>query len=245
MPGIGTIVNVAAVIAGSLIGLFSGKAIPEKLRDALIKALGVAIMFVGIGCTLGEMLTVDGVGKLSAGGIMLLILSLLIGTVIGELLRIEDRLESFGNRIKSMKVFKNSGSFTEGFVTSTLFISVGAMAVIGSVRDGISGDPSILFSKSVLDFISTMMFASALGVGVVFSALPMGIYQGALTLVACLLGEHFLPETMVSDLSLVGSVLIFCIGINMLLGKKIRVGNMLPALLVPVIYGVFMMILQK
>lgn len=245
MPGIGTIVNVAAVIAGSLIGLFSGKSISEKLRDALMKALGVATMFIGIGCTLAEMLTLDGDGKLSVNGIMLLIVSLLIGTIIGELLRIEDRLEAIGDKVKSMRIFKNSGSFTEGFVTSTLLISVGAMAVVGSVRDGISGDPSILFSKSVLDFISTMMFASTLGVGVVFSALPMGIYQGAITLIACLLGEHFMPQTMVSDLSLVGSVLIFCIGINMLLGKKIRVGNMLPALLVPVIYGIIMMILQK
>lgn len=238
MPGIGTIVNVAAVLGGSLIGLFSGKAIPEKLRGALMKALGAATMFIGIGCALAEMLTVGDNGKLSANGIMLMIISLVIGTLLGELIRIEDRLESIGDKIKSMKPFRNSPSFTEGFVTSTLLISVGAMAIVGAIRDGISGDPSILFSKSILDFISTMMFASTLGAGVVFSAFPMGIYQGAITLLACLLGEHFMPDSMVSDLSLVGSVLIFCIGLNMLLGKKVRVGNMLPALLCPIVYGI-------
>ena len=245
MPGIGTIVNVAAVLLGSIIGLVSGRAIPEKIRDSLMKALGVAVMFIGIGCTLAEMLTIGEDGKLGTQGIMLMIISLVIGTILGELLRIEDRLESLGDKIKSLKVFRNAGTFTEGFVTSTLLISVGAMAIVGSIRDGINLDPTMLYSKSILDFVSTMVFASTLGVGVVFSAFPMGIYQGLITLLACLLGEHFMSDAMVSDLSLVGSVLIFCIGINMFFGKKVKVGNMLPALLVPIVYGIFNMIIAK
>lgn len=237
MPGIGTIVNVAAVLLGSTIGLLSGRAIPEKIRDSLMKALGVAIMFVGIGSTLAEMLTVGEDGRLTTNGIMLMIISLVIGTIIGELIKIEDRLEALGDKIKKLKIFRNAGTFTEGFVTSTLLISIGAMAIVGSIRDGINLDPTMLYSKSILDFVSTMVFASTLGVGVVFSAFPMGIYQGLITLVAALAGEHFMPPSMVSDLSLVGSALIFAIGINMFFGKKVKVGNMLPALLVPIAYG--------
>ena len=245
MRGIGTIVNVAAVLLGSIIGLLTGRALPEKLRDSLMKALGIAVMFIGIGSTLAEMLVVGDDGRLGTQGIMLMIISLVLGTVIGELLKIEDRLESLGDRIKKMKIFKNAGTFTEGFVTSTLLISVGAMAIVGSIRDGISGDPTMLYSKSILDFVSTMVFASTLGVGVVFSAFPMGIYQGAITLIAAIAGEHFMPASMVSDLSLVGSVLIFGIGINMFFGKKVKVGNMLPALLGPVVYGIFTAIIAK
>ena len=245
MPGIGTIVNVVAVLAGSIIGLLSGRAIPEKIRESLMKALGVATMFIGIGCTLAEMLYIKDDGSLGTNGIMLMIISLVIGTIVGELCKIEDRLESLGDRIKKMKMFRNATTFTEGFVTSTLLISVGAMAIVGSIRDGINLDPTMLYSKSILDFVSTMVFASTLGVGVVLSAFPMGIYQGLITVLACILGEHFMSPAMVSDLSLVGSVLIFCIGINLFAGKKVKVGNMLPALLVPIIYGIFNMIVGR
>lgn len=239
MPGTGTLVNVAAVLLGSIIGIITHNAIPERMRSSLMKALGVATMFIGIASTLAEMLSVGENGKLESNGIMLMIISLVIGTVLGEIIDIETKLEKLGDRIKKLRVFRGAGTFTEGFVTSTLLISVGAMAIVGSIRDGISGDPTILFSKSILDFVSTMVFASTLGIGVVFSAFPMGIYQGAITLLAVIAGEHFMPATMVSDLSLVGSVLIFCIGINMFFGKKVKVGNMLPALLVPILYGIF------
>lgn len=238
MPGIGTIVNVVAVLAGSLIGLITHNALPEKLRDSLMKALGAAVMFIGIGSALAEMLVIGEDGKLGTQGVMLMIFSLVIGTVLGELIDVETRLEHLGDRIKKLPAFKNAGTFTEGFVTSTLLISIGAMAIVGSIRDGIMHDPTMLYSKSILDFVSTMVFASTLGIGVVFSAFPMGIYQGAITLIAALAGEHFMPDTMVSDLSFVGSILIFCIGINMFFGKKVRVGNMLPSLIVPIVYGI-------
>lgn len=238
MPGIGTIVNVAAVVVGSLIGMITHNALPEKLQNTLMKALGVAIMFVGISSTLGEMLVVGDGGRLSVNGTMLMIISLVIGTVIGELIDIEAALERLGDRIKTLKPFRNAGRFTEGFVSSTLLICIGAMAIVGSIRDGINHDPTMLYSKSILDFVSTMVFASTMGVGVLFSAVPLGIYQGLITFIAALAGTHFMPDTMVSDLSLVGSVLIFAIGINMFFGKKVKVGNMLPSLIVPIVYGI-------
>ncbi len=243
MIGIGTIVNTAAVVAGSLIGVFLKKGLSEKLQDSVMKALGVSTIFIGIGCTMQEMLLTRENGRLSAQGIMMMIISLLIGTVVGELLRIEDRLENIGNRMRKFKIFSKSSNFTEGFITSTLVVCVGAMAIVGSLRDGMMGDPSMLYSKSILDFISTMMFAATLGVGVLLSAVPMAIYQGAITLFSGLIAEFF-TDSIISDLSLVGSVLIFCVGINLFAGKKIRVGNMLPSLLVPIIYGLFNIIIK-
>ena len=238
MPGIGTIVNVLAVIAGSLIGLLIKKGIPERFQDSIMKAMSVAVIFVGIGCTLAEILTVGEDGRLSTNGIMMMIVSLALGTLIGELLRIEDRLESLGDRMKKFRLFSGSARFTEGFVSSTLMICIGAMAIIGSINDGMLHDPTLLYSKSVIDGISTMILASTLGVGVLCSAVPMGIYQGLITLVAVLVGDVFTPA-MISNLSLVGSVLIFCIGLNMLLGKKVKVGNMLPCLVIAVVYSLF------
>jgi len=243
MPGIGTIVNVLAVIVGSLIGILLKKGLSERLQESVMKALGIAAMFIGIGSTMSEMLVIGEDGQLSTNGIMLMIVSLVLGTLVGELLRIEERLESIGDRLKKFKLFQGSSRFTEGFVTATLVTSVGAMAIVGAMQDGLNGDPSILFSKSILDFISTMIFASTLGIGVTCSALPMGLYQGLITVFAGVLGGFFTDE-MISNVSLVGSVLIFCVGINLFAGKRIKVGSMLPALLVPIIYGLIMMIVR-
>ncbi|MGN1346359.1 MAG: DUF554 domain-containing protein [Eubacteriales bacterium] len=242
MPGIGTIVNTLAVILGSLIGLFAKKGLSENLQNSLMKALGLATMFIGIGCTMQEMLKVEADGSLSANGLMMMILSLALGTLAGELLHIEDVLESLGDRIKKIPLFRNNNStFTEGFVTATLVVCVGAMAIVGALRDGLEGDPLLLYSKSILDFLSTMIFASTLGVGVLFSALPMALYQGLFTVAARWIGEFF-SDTIISNLSLVGSALIFAVGINLFFGKQVKVGNMLPALLVPILYGLISMV---
>ncbi len=241
MTGIGTIVNIAAILAGATLGMVLKMGLKESLQNALMKALGVATMFIGISSTLSEMLVVTAEGKLETNGTMLMILSLVIGTLVGELLKIEDFLESIGDRMRKLKLFRSSTRFTEGFVTATLVVSVGAMAIVGSLNDGLSGDPSLLYTKSILDFTSTMIFASTLGVGVLCCVIPMGIYQGGITLLAGLL-KPFFTEEIISNLSLVGSVLIFCVGINLFFGKKINVANMLPALLVPILYGVCGMI---
>jgi len=241
MIGIGTIVNTAAVIIGSLIGLLLKKGIPEKVGVSVLKALGVATMFIGIGCTLQEMLFVGADGQLSTRGVMMMIISLALGTLVGELLQIEEGLDKLGEKMKNTKLLRNSETFSEGFITATLVVCVGAMAIVGSLRDGMLGDPTMLYSKSALDFISTMMFASALGVGVLISAVPMALYQGGITLLAGLIGGFF-TESIISDLSLVGSVLIFGVGVNLVFGKKLKVGNMIPALLVPILYGLFELI---
>lgn len=244
MPGIGTIVNVIAVIVGSLIGILLKKGLSERLQESIMKALGVAAMFIGIGSTMAEMLYIGDDGSLGTQGVILMIVSLALGTLVGELLKIEERLEGIGDRLKKFKLFSSSSRFTEGFVTATLVTSVGAMAIVGALKDGLNGDPSILFSKSILDFISTMIFASTLGIGVTCSALPMGIYQGIITLFAGVLGGFF-SDAIISNVSLVGSVLIFCVGINLFAGKRIKVGSMLPALLVPMIYGIITMYILK
>lgn len=237
MIGIGTIVNVIAVIVGSTIGLLARKGIPTRLQEAMMKVLGIATMFIGLSGTLSEMLVITEDG-LSTNGTMLMILSLVIGTAIGELLKIEDGLESIGDTLKKLRLFQNaSASFTEGFVTATLVTSIGAMAIIGSFNDGLGLGAELLYTKSILDFVSTMIFASTLGVGVLCSFVPMGLYQGLLTLLARILQPLFEGTTIISDLSMVGSVLIFTIGINLFAGKQIKVGNMLPALLIPIVYG--------
>ncbi|MBQ3179585.1 MAG: DUF554 domain-containing protein [Clostridia bacterium] len=240
MIGIGTIVNVLAIIAGSTIGMLAQKGIPDRLQKSVMKVLGIATMFIGLSGTLAEMLVVTPEG-ISTKGTMLMIISLVLGTICGELLRIEDRLESMGDKLKSLKLFRNaSATFTEGFVTATLVVSIGAMAIIGSFNDGLGLGPEVLITKSILDFVSTMIFASTLGVGVLCSCIPMGIYQGLLTVLAQFLKPLFDGTNIISDLSLVGSVLIFAIGINLFSSKSVKVGNMLPALLVPVIYGLVM-----
>ncbi len=244
MPGIGTIVNTLAVMVGSTIGMIAKKGLSQSFQDSIMKVLGIAVIFIGISGTMQEMLVVGEGGKLSAEGTMLMILSLVIGTLIGELLKIEDGLEHIGDRMKGLKIFRGSDRFTEGFVTSTLVICIGAMAIVGSLKDGLEGDPTMLYSKSILDFLSTMIFASALGVGVLCSAIPLAIYQGTITLLAGVIGS-LLTEQMISDMSLVGSILIFCVGINLFAGKKIKVGNMLPALLVPLVYDAVMILLAK
>jgi len=167
-----------------------------------------------------------------------MIISLILGTFIGELLKIEDRLESVGEKLKKAVKAKNSGNFVEGFVTTTLIFCVGAMAIVGSLEDGLTGDFSMLAAKSVLDGIMAIIVASTMGIGVLFSAIPVFIYQGAITLLAEFISP-VLSDQLVLNLSYIGSALIFGIGVNQVFGKKIKTGNMLPALLIPIVYELF------
>ncbi|MBQ7799103.1 MAG: DUF554 domain-containing protein, partial [Oscillospiraceae bacterium] len=177
-------------------------------------------------------------GKIETSGTMLMIISLILGTFVGELLKIEDRLERVGEKLKKAVKAKNSGNFVEGFVTTTLIFCVGAMAIVGSLEDGLTGDFSMLAAKSVLDGIMAIIVASTMGIGVLFSAIPVFIYQGAITLLAEFISPVLSPE-LVLNLSYIGSALIFGIGVNQVFGKKIKTGNMLPALLVPIVYELF------
>lgn len=224
----GTLINTAAVIAGALLGMLLKKGIKPRFREILMSALGVSTIFIGASGTLGGFSSEEN-------ATLLLIFSLVLGALAGEALRIEDRLDALGEWIKRKTKRENDSTFVEGFVTSSLVICVGAMAVLGALEDGLRGDYSILAAKAILDLVIVMVFASTLGLGVLFSAAPLFVYQGALTLFAKLL-EPLMSERLIANLSFVGSSLIFCVGVNLAFGKKFKTGNLLPALLVPVLY---------
>ncbi len=237
MKGLGTIVNVAAVAVASLLGLLFKGGIKEKYQNMVKTALGVATIFIGAGGTLAEMLQVGENGRLSTQGSMLLFISLVVGGLLGELLAIEDKLESVGVWLKKKVKAEGDNRFVDGFVDATLVICIGAMAIMGSLQDGLTGSHETLFIKSSLDFFFITILSSTMGIGTLFSIIPLGIYQGLITLGAGLIAPY-MSDLLVSNLSLVGSVLIFCIGVNFIAGKKFKVGNLLPALLGPVVYEI-------
>lgn len=242
MKGLGTIVNVAAVIIAALLGMLFKGGIKEKYKNMIMAALGVSTMFIGASGTLSEMFTISD-GKISAQGSMLMFISLVIGGLLGELISIEDRLEHLGEWIKKKVKAENDNKFVDGFVDATLVICIGAMAIMGSIQDGLTASHETLFVKSALDFFFVMIMASAMGIGTMFSAFPLGIYQGGITLAAGFISPY-LSDSLVSNLSLVGSVMIFCIGVNFVFGKKFKVGNLLPALLGPVVYEIALNIIK-
>ncbi len=234
MTGLGTIVNVAAVIAAGVIGILIKGGIKERFQSIIMSVLGISTMFIGASGTLKEMFVIEN-NSVSIQGTMLLVLSLIIGAFFGELLNIEAKLEKLGEWLKKTVKAHNDTKFVDAFVNTTLIICVGAMAIVGSLQDGLTGDYNTLFVKAVLDFPIVLVFASTLGIGAVFSALPLGLYQGSITLFAGLIAPY-LSDTLISNLNLVGSAMIFAIGVNLAFGKKFKVGNFLPGLLVPVVY---------
>lgn len=237
MFGLGTIINTAAVVAGGIAGVVLKKGIPESCQKILMQACGISTIFIGVSGALKEMLVING-SSIETKGTLLLILSLVLGGLAGSLLSIEDRLEDLGEFIKRKLHSEKDARFVEGFVTSTLVICIGAMAIVGAIEDGLTGNFSTLTAKAILDFVIVMIFASTLGKGVIFSALPLFLYQGSITVLAAILGD-FMSPALIGNISFVGSALIFCVGVNIAFGKKINVGNLLPALLVPIIYQLF------
>lgn len=234
MRGLGTIINTIAVIVGSAIGMILKNGMKQKMQDILMQACGVATIFIGTAGTLQGMITISN-GRIETKGTMLLIFSLVIGGFIGQVLDIEKWLDTLGKKIKIIVKVKEDNQFVEGFVNASLIICIGAMAIVGSIQDGLKGDYSMLAAKSILDFIIAIIFASTHGFGVMFSAIPVFVYEGGITLLTILAGP-LLGKVLIGNLSFVGSALIFCVGVNISFGKKFRVGNMLPALLVPAAY---------
>lgn len=233
MIGTGTIVNVLSVIAGSAIGLVFKGGIKQRFKATIMQALGLCTIFIGASGALKGIFVIKD-SSLETTGTMLMILSLVIGGIIGELINIEKWLDAFGEWIKVKVHAEGDNRFVDGFVTASLVICVGAMAVVGSLEDGLTGNASMLYAKSALDFVAVIIFASTLGIGVMFSAIPVALYQGSITLLARFI-QPFLTDQVISNMSFVGSILIFCIGINMCFGKKFKVGNLLPALIVVLI----------
>ena len=224
----GTLINIAAIIAGGLLGRFFGKRISEQFRDTLSKACGVSTLFLGITGALEGMLSVSGSGIISQNG-MFLVICMVLGAVVGELLDIEKRFEDIGTWLREKSGNSGDAGFVDAFITATFTVCIGAMTIVGSVKDGIYGDSSILMTKSILDFIIVMVLSGSMGIGCMFSAVPVGVIQGLLTLGARAV-EPLLTDKALGNLSMVGSVLIFCVGINLIWERKVRVANYLPAL---------------
>ena len=230
MPGLGTIVNVIAIIAGGIIGVLFGSRIPQRVQDTIQEGNAVAVLFIGIGGTLQRMLVFED-GSFSATGTMMMIFSLAIGAVIGEILNLDRRMKQFGEWLKLKTGNAKDAEFVDAFVTTSLTVCIGAMAIVGSIQDGIHGDHSVLFAKAVLDMLIVMVFATTKGKGSIFAALPVGIFQGSVTLLAALISPY-ITETAISNISYVGSILIFCVGVNLLFNRGIRIANLLPSLLI-------------
>ena len=233
MIGLGTIINTVAIIVGGIIGSFSGKLFKEQQQEALTKACGISVLFIAIAGAMQGMLNIDE-GKLVSGKSMLVVLCLAIGTMVGEIIRIEKGFETFGEWLKNKTGNSKDAEFVNAFVTASLTVCIGAMAIVGAIQDGIAGDHSTLAVKSVLDFIIVAVMTSSLGKGAAFSAIPVLVFEGGITLLARLISP-IMTDAAVAYLSLIGSVLIFCVGLNLVFGKKVRVANMLPAVVFAVI----------
>ncbi|MBE5766663.1 MAG: DUF554 domain-containing protein [Clostridiales bacterium] len=221
---LGVWVNCAVVVLGGLLGSFMKKAIPDRYARTINHGLALCVLVIGIG------------GALETQNMLIMIASVVLGTAAGTALKIEDRLNCLGD-FAQRKLSKGDSRFAEGFVNATLLFGVGAMAVVGSLEAGLSNKPDTLLAKAALDGVGALIFASTFGPGVILSAIPLTLYQGGIALLAGTIAP-FLTEELIREMSAVGSVLIIGLGLNMLgvMKDRICVGNMLPAMLVPVIY---------
>ncbi len=215
----GTIVNVTTIIAGALIGHFAGRYLSARMRQTLMIGLGLAVLLIGLQLAL------------ESQQMMVVIGSLILGGLIGELLGIERRLEAFGLGLQ--KRFSGMGTIAEGFVTSSLLFCVGAMAIMGALQDGLGGKPTILYAKAVLDGVAAIALTSTLGIGVIFSIIPLALYQGGISL-AAELSSSILTEAVIVEMNAVGGLLIVAIAIDLMGIKRLPVGNLLPAVFVAI-----------
>ena len=227
MVGLGTIINTAAILAGGLLGGIFGKFFNGNTQEALTKACGVSTIFIAASGALEQMAKVSN-------SAMLLIGCLTLGALIGELLNIEGGFERFGTWLKEKTGNSKDAEFVNAFVTASLTVCIGAMAIVGAIQDGIAGDYSILATKAALDLVIIMAMTASLGKGAVFSAIPVALLQGSITALAGLM-KGIMTDLAMTNLSLIGNILIFCVGVNLLFGKKVRVANLLPAIVIAVI----------
>ncbi len=236
MIGFGTIVNAGTIVAGGLLGLTVGSLISRRVQATLVSGMAVGTMFIGAGATFSKMLISASGGSFETRGALMLVMSLAAGAVAGELVDIDGRFERFGEWLKRVSHNEKDKSFLDGFVTASLTFCIGAMAILGALEDGLRGDPSLLYLKSTMDGIFTIALTASLGKGVLFSAIPILIFEGSITLASSLLRPVMTPDVL-DAISLVGGVLIFCVGWNILWNeKKIRVANLLPSLVVAIVW---------
>ena len=227
----------AAILIGGLAGRLVGKAIPKRVQDMLYMVCGISTLFIGIGGCLQHMLVIEN-GALNTQGTMMMLMSLTVGALIGEWIDLEKRLEQFGQWLKDKTGNSGDATFIDGFVTASLTVCIGAMAIVGAIQDGMEGDISVLAAKSVLDLVIVCVMAASMGKGCIFSLIPVGILQGSVTALSLVL-KPIMTEAALGNLSYVGSVLIFCVGENLVWGKKVKVANLLPAVVIAVIWAFF------
>jgi uncharacterized membrane protein YqgA involved in biofilm formation len=221
---LGTIVNSLAILIGGFTGSLFKNKISSAYNETIMKALGLSVILIGLK------------GALHINNILLLIISLTLGTLVGELMKIEKGIENIGTWLE--RRFSNQKGLAKGFVTASLVYCVGAMAIMGALESGLTSNHDILYAKSLIDGISAIIFSSSLGIGVCFSAISVFLYQGIITLTASLMKPYLIPS-VVNEMSAVGGLLIVAIGANILEIKRIKVGNMLPAIFIPLLYYIF------
>ena len=231
MIGTGTIANVLAIVVGGCIGLLAKGGLKAHYQEGILKALGLSTLFIGASGALAGMLTAEN-GALSFAGVgdtLVMVLSLALGALAGEFIDLDRRMEHLGAWLKSKADRGGDNQFIQGFVTASLTVCIGAMAIVGSIQDGLTGNAATLYTKSILDCMIVMIFASIYGKGAIFSALPVGVLQGCITLFAGLLAPLF-SDAVIGNLSFLGNMLIFCVGVNLCFGTQFKVANLLPAL---------------
>ena len=222
---LGTIVNVIAIILGSILGILIKSRLPERVNKIIFQVIGLFTITLGLTMAI------------KTNNFLIVAFSLIIGSVIGEIIDIENYLERLSDKLKN--TLKNSSDkFSEGFVTATLIYCIGPMAILGSIEEGLGNSPNLLFAKSVLDGVASIALSSALGIGVMFSVIPLLLYQGGLTLFANYV-SNYLGDALIFELSAVGGILLLGLGMNIAEIKKFKVVNMLPSLLVVVILSYF------
>ncbi|MBQ9157678.1 MAG: DUF554 domain-containing protein [Eubacterium sp.] len=237
MIGLGTIINTGGIVAGGVFGRFFGRFLKERHQETLNMACGISVLFLGTAGAMEHMLEITEEG-LAGTGTFLVVLSLVLGRLVGEIINIEGWFERFGEWLKVKTGNARDLQFVDGFVTASLTVCIGAMAIVGAIEDGITGNWAILGVKTILDFIIIIVMTCSLGKGCAFSAIPVFLLEGGVTVLATFI-KPILTDAAMNNLSLVGSILIFCVGLNLVWGKKVRVANLLPAILFAVIAAYF------
>ena len=227
MPGLGTLINMLAIIVGGLIGLTARNYLNQRLLDNLMVAMSACIIFIGLAGAVKESLLFDGQ--------TLVVTNLMIGTVIGEIIDLDKKLEEFGAWLRVKSKNEGEGTFTQGFLAASFTVCIGAMSIIGSIKDA-TGDPSILLAKAMMDGIIVMIMTTTMGKGCIYAAIPVGIVQGLVTLLAFFIAP-WLTDQALSNISLTGSIMIFLIGVSLLTNKRFRIANMLPTLVVAAVWA--------
>lgn len=231
MPGLGTIIDMSGIVAGGAVALSCGKLFSENLKNMMMTVCGIAVFVIGITGIMQGMLTVTG-GAVSVTGSIPLLISLVVGAGLGEVLGIQRRIESLGAFLQR-QVKGGQNDLADGFVKASMVVGVGAMAVMGPITEGLYGDHSMLIAKAVFDFVIIMVLTVPYGKGCLFASVPVGILQGSLTILACQ-AKALLTDAALASLTTTGSIMILCLGINLIWGTEIRVANMLPMVLIGV-----------